>query len=246
MCTIVLTRRADGTPLIGANRNEFLQRPSSPPSLRRIAGRQILAPRDERAGGTWLGVNDSGLFAGLTNRFGPPTYPDRRSRGEVVDLVLGADSIDAALARLDDLAADAFNPFHLLVATREAAGLAIDDGALLTTHRIGSDPLVLTELGLGAADDPRRERLVPRLRKETSSGDLSLNALKEVLSDCTPGGSMAAVCVELKEADYGTKSSTIIRLDAHPEEAVFLHADEAPCRSEYDDYSDSLTRLLPG
>jgi uncharacterized protein with NRDE domain len=244
MCTIILTRQPDGTPLIGANRNEFYARPASPPSLREANGRQILAPRDDKAGGTWLGVNEAGLFVGLTNRFGPPSDPQRRSRGEVVDRALGAEDVDDALAWLDDLPADAFNPFHLLVVSRDATGLAIHDGTVLTAHRIDPRWAIVTELGLGATDDPRRQRLLPRLRDAGASEGLDVDTLQAILSDCEPDGSMAAACVELEGAEYGTRSSTIVRLDTDPEEAVFLHTDDAPCRSDYDDYGDALRSLL--
>lgn len=244
MCTIILTRRADGTPIVGANRNEFYGRPASPPALREAGERTILAPRDEQAGGTWLGVNDAGLFVGLTNRFGPPVRPDRRSRGEVVQRALGADGVDDALRLVDGLEADAFNPFHLLVVDRDATGLAIHDGELLTTHHVDSARLVVTELGFGAVDDRRRRRLMPRLRAAEGSGGLDLDSLRHMLADCEPKGSIAATCVELEGADYGTRSSSIIRLAARPDDAVFLHTDDAPCRSDYDDYSDTFRQLL--
>jgi uncharacterized protein with NRDE domain len=244
MCTIILTRRSDGTPLIGANRNEFYARPASPPSLRQANGRRILAPRDNRAGGTWLGVNEAGLFVGLTNRFGPPSDPQRRSRGEVVDAALGAQDVDDALGRIDDLPADAFNGFHLLVVSRDATGLAIHDGALLTTHPIDPRWAIVTELGLGAADDPRRQRLLPRLRDAGAPEALDVENLQGILSDCQPEGSIEAACVELEGADYGTRSSTIVRLDTRADEAVFLHTDDAPCRSDYTDYNDALRSLL--
>ena len=69
MCTlIVLHRCVPGSPLvIAANRDEFLDRPAEGPAVRKRASGSILAPLDLEAGGTWLGVNDRGVFVGLTN-----------------------------------------------------------------------------------------------------------------------------------------------------------------------------------
>ena len=76
--------------LVGANRDEHLDRPAVAMTVLRESDPRILGGRDELAGGTWLAVNAHGLVAGLTNR--PlPGGPDKskRSRGEL-PLVLAA------------------------------------------------------------------------------------------------------------------------------------------------------------
>ena len=87
MCTlIVLHRCVPGSPLvIAANRDEYLDRPATPPALREDLGAgRVAAPVDERAGGTWLGLNAAGLFAAITNRPTRRPDPTRRSRGLLV------------------------------------------------------------------------------------------------------------------------------------------------------------------
>jgi uncharacterized protein with NRDE domain len=117
MCTLIVFHRcfADAELVIAANRDESLDRPAEPPALRAWHGRTVLAPRDARAGGTWLGTNDAGLFAALTNR--PNPHPDaaRRSRGLLVSDALAAASAAEAAARLGELAARTYNPFNLVV-----------------------------------------------------------------------------------------------------------------------------------
>ena len=84
MCTlIVLHRCVPGRPLVvAANRDEFLSRPAEGPAIREGRGGRILSPLDLEAGGTWLGLNDRGVFVGLTNlrphSAGPGRRPDRR------------------------------------------------------------------------------------------------------------------------------------------------------------------------
>lgn len=90
MCLIALAYKVHpGFPLIvAANRDEFLERPT-----RRMhfwdEAPDILAGRDERAGGTWMGLERNGRFAAITN------YRDMRrteqaglSRGDLVRNVL--------------------------------------------------------------------------------------------------------------------------------------------------------------
>src|SRR5256885_16718013 len=72
MCLlIVLTRTHGEMPLVvGANRDELLERPAVPLAVLRDANPRIVGGRDELAGGTWRAVNDAGVGARPTH---PPT-----------------------------------------------------------------------------------------------------------------------------------------------------------------------------
>ncbi len=103
MCLIILAYKAHPRfPLIvAANRDEFLARPASPAHFWSDAS-HILAGRDLRAGGTWLGITTSGRFAALTN------YRDLRrpvvngmSRGGLVREALDQDVLDIDPKRFD-------------------------------------------------------------------------------------------------------------------------------------------------
>jgi len=78
MCTVAV--HVGPQFLMIANRDEALDRPSSPPANRG----EIFAPRDEVAGGTWWGVNRRRMLCAITNRFGHARDPDRKSRGLLV------------------------------------------------------------------------------------------------------------------------------------------------------------------
>ncbi len=115
MCTLVILLRpgADWPVVIGANRDEMADRPWSPPGRHWPQRPGIVAGRDDLAGGSWLGINDDGVVAGIMNRMntlGPQS--GKRSRGELVLEALDhADARDAAnaLAELDGRAYRAFN-----------------------------------------------------------------------------------------------------------------------------------------
>jgi uncharacterized protein with NRDE domain len=97
----------DDFPLVlGANRDEFFERPSAPLAWWDTgdvggAPRPILAGRDLRGGGTWLGLNERGRLALLTNiRTGRGSPPGVPTRGELVTAWLRAgESIETLQAR---------------------------------------------------------------------------------------------------------------------------------------------------
>ena len=94
MCLIVLAYKVHPEyPLIlAANRDEFLERPTEKAHFWSDAP-HILAGRDLRAGGTWLGITRSGRFAALTNHrdLRRPAVVNGPSRGQLVRLALEDD-----------------------------------------------------------------------------------------------------------------------------------------------------------
>ena len=68
MCLILVAWKAhpDFPLVVAANRDEFFIRPTAPAGWWTDPP-GIFAGRDLQAGGTWLGVNREGAFAGLTN-----------------------------------------------------------------------------------------------------------------------------------------------------------------------------------
>ncbi|WP_303761012.1 NRDE family protein [Sphingobium yanoikuyae] len=118
MCIVALAWRAHPRwqlVLIG-NRDEYHAPPAA--AMARWDDRPgLIAGRDLQSGGTWLGADEDGRAAVITNLrgFGDP-LPDRASRGALVtDLLTGAGIYaDPHAAALDD-----FNPFNLLLADRD-------------------------------------------------------------------------------------------------------------------------------
>ena len=132
MCTLVILRRpGHGWPvLIAANRDEMIDRPWRPPARHWPDRAHVSAGQDELAGGTWLGVNDDGLVAGILNRTGAlGPAAGKRSRGELVlDALDHADAAAAAMA-LADVDGRAYRPFNLVVADSDDAFWLRHDGS---------------------------------------------------------------------------------------------------------------------
>ncbi|MFJ2991532.1 NRDE family protein [Pandoraea sp. NPDC087047] len=117
MCLIVFSwQPGTDTPLVVlANRDEFFERPAEPMHWWQDRP-DVLAGRDLRGGGTWMGVNRAGRFAALTNfRDGraPMTPKDSPSRGLLVCAMLDATPFDDDLARIEKHAHE-YAGFNLL------------------------------------------------------------------------------------------------------------------------------------
>ena len=104
--------------VVAGNRDELHARPSAP-LARWTEPNHVIAGRDLKSGGTWLGVSEQGRMAVVTNLrgYGDP-QPDRVSRGALVTDVLSGDRryADPSRAKLSD-----FNPFNLILADRAQA-----------------------------------------------------------------------------------------------------------------------------
>ncbi|MFC1876109.1 NRDE family protein [Thermodesulfobacteriota bacterium] len=117
MCLIVFAYRShpDYRLVLAANRDEFYNRPT-----RHVAfwddAPEILAGRDLKAGGTWMGVTRTGRFAAITNyREVDLTREDAPSRGNLVrDFLIGNSTPHDYLKTVQDKS-QAHNGFNLII-----------------------------------------------------------------------------------------------------------------------------------
>jgi uncharacterized protein with NRDE domain len=123
MCLILLAHRASPEcPLIvAANRDELHERPTAAASFW-ADHPSILAGRDRRAGGTWLGVTRAGRWAAVTNVRDPrPGTGGLRSRGHLVsEFLRGPVTAKEYLAGVVERA-DEYDGFNLIVADAKGA-----------------------------------------------------------------------------------------------------------------------------
>ncbi len=239
MCTLLLLHRCfpEAPLVVGANRDEYLDRPAEPPTLRALGERRIVAPRDQRAGGTWLGLNDRGVFAALTNR--PVASPDRtlRSRGLLVEDALRAESAKQAAEAHLSLPADAYNPFNLVVCDGLDAFVVVYDGAP-RLERLEPGAHVIGNADPNDAGHPKVARLLEEIRPVAAGPiDGALEGLSGICRAHTRAdGRLGETCIHTEA--YGTRSSTLLTQGSA---GPLLHfADGAPCETPYED----LTPLL--
>jgi uncharacterized protein with NRDE domain len=238
MCLIVFAWRViPGLPLVAcANRDEYYDRPATPAGPWPDAP-AIIAGRDLRGGGSWMGVTKTGphgpKFAALTNIRAPDERrSDAPTRGALVADFLKGD-LDAP-AYLDRIAGDAhaYNGFNLILG--DAAAM------YWFSNRAGADPRngKALEPGIYGVSNGLLDAPWPKvLRTKATFASLLLQgapeeAYFEMLADTTRAPDMrlpdtgvpldlerqlSAVCIEIP--GYGTRTSTVVKLygDAEPE-----------------------------
>ncbi|MEQ9499192.1 MAG: NRDE family protein [Deltaproteobacteria bacterium] len=235
MCTLIVFFRAyNGAPLIvAANRDERLDRPARPPFA--WEGEDFVAPRDEVALGTWMGVNRSGVFVGITNRHQAFVDAQRPSRGRLVVEALRQRSARDAFERMRQYDGGEENGFHLVMADSEAAYLVWGDGERTHEAELGPGVHVVTERSFDAAPTEREPRIRARVEAMTEAPEDE--ALVRLLTLQEDGGGFDDVTVHVPDFNYGTRSASIVRLGAEP---VFRHAAGPPTTTGFEDFSQLL------
>jgi len=241
MCTLVILRRPeDCWPLLlAANRDEMRSRPAKPPARHWPDRPDVAAGLDCTGGGSWLGMNDQGLVAAVMNRedsLGPA--PGKRSRGELVLEALDHAEAKEAAGALADVHPQAYRPFNLVVAdARDAYWLRHGGDGEIRVYPIppGLHMLSATEL-----DDTGYPRIRSHLERFRNAGipDPQRDDWREweelLSSRAYPAHAdpTAAMSFDLPNG-FGTVSSTLIALPAHPgfsTKPQWLHADGPPDR----------------
>jgi hypothetical protein len=224
MCTVVILRRPDHRwPLIlGTNRDEMKDRPWRPPGRHWPDRPEIVAGMDELAGGSWLGINDTGVVAGALNRRESlGNDPTLRSRGELVLEALGhADAVDAAHA-LSELDPRAYRSFNLFVADNRDAYWLRSLGAAAERVELFEIPegfSMLTAWGLNAPESARTRHFLP-LFEQSPPPDPDRNSWqgwKSLLASRSfdaAAGPTEAMCV-VTDRGFGTLSSSVLALES--------------------------------
>jgi uncharacterized protein with NRDE domain len=242
VCTLALfLHQSRRRPLvIAANRDEFLARPATDP-MQVEDDPWIVAGIDLVAGGTWLGVNQQGLTAGILNRRteqGPD--PTRKSRGALCMDALHCRDLAEARALVAGRAGDDYNPFNFLVASAEGAFVAQNRGPRIELTDLPAGLHLLSNLDLNDPTCPRIAKshqlfaaAVPHL-DDADPAPLVAH-LRQVLADhSTPldprgGGPVANLCVHFGE--YGTRSSSIVLYEEGRQR--LFHASGPPCENDY-------------
>ncbi|KAA5604455.1 NRDE family protein [Roseospira marina] len=168
MCTLVLLRRpGHAWPLLlAANRDEMRDRPWTAPGRHWPDRPEVIAGRDDLAGGSWLGWNDHGVVAAMLNRHGTlGPQEGKRSRGELVLEALDhADARDAAEV-FADLNPEAYRPFNLVVAdTHEAFWVRHAGTGPVAVEALAEGLSMLTAADVNDTGDPRIAAHLPRFR----------------------------------------------------------------------------------
>ncbi|OGP90180.1 MAG: hypothetical protein A2031_08395 [Deltaproteobacteria bacterium RBG_19FT_COMBO_43_11] len=222
MCLIIFAYKVHPSYnlILAANRDEFYDRPSSDADFWEETP-QILAGRDLKEGGTWLGITREGKFAAITNYRDPAAFiGNAQSRGMLVrDFLCGNQSADEYLENISQQL-DKYNCYNLI--------LKDHDGLYAFSNRGKKQKLSAGIYGLSnhLLDTPwpkvlrAKKKLKAALKEKSAALE---EALFTLLSDRnfphenklpTTGvdkeWEKVLSPIFIKSPDYGTRSSTIL------------------------------------
>lgn len=210
--------------MTASNRDERIDRSWLSPGRHWPDRPEIVAGKDELAGGTWLGLNDFGMMAAILNRGGSlGPEESKRSRGELTLEALDfADAAEAATA-LSEIDGRAYRPFNMIVAdNRDAFWLCSLGKGKVQVAKIAPGLSMVTAHDLNDMNAPRIRHFLPLWREakvpDPSQGDWK--AWKELLLSNSPApnqGREGAMFIA-SESGFGTVSSSLLALPSPEQE----------------------------
>ncbi|HEX2205282.1 MAG TPA: NRDE family protein, partial [Longimicrobium sp.] len=208
--------------VVAANRDEFYARPTAPAAFWDDAP-GVLAGRDLREGGTWLGVTRGGRFAAVTNVREPEAYRvGAPSRGFLVsDFLRGSMSPEAYAERLAATAGE-YNGFNLLagdgrslvwLSNRGEGPRVLGPGVYGLSNALLDTPWPKVELGKedlrraleGASDEALVAALFATLARRDPAPDVRLPATGVGVER-----ERALSSAFIATPEYGTRCSTVV------------------------------------
>jgi len=234
MCLIAFAWKAhpDYPLIVGANRDEWHDRPALPASWW-ADHPEILAGRDLKAGGTWLGISRRGRFAALTNFRDPSDRKsDAPSRGQLVsDFLAGTASVQGYLRELK-VVAPLYQGFNLLIgdgnalqyfSSRTGEILDVPAGVHALSNHMLNEPWPKVERAKSALEAALRAKM---------SGEARQTAIYTFLSDekMAPDAALPSTGVGqewervlspamIVTEKYGTRCSTVLGIASNGEAA---------------------------
>lgn len=210
MCTVLLrlTPGGEHPVLLGAIRDEFVERSWDPPARHwEGTAAHLVGGRDHVAGGTWLAVDpERRAVAALLNagrREEPADGRPRPTRGTLALRVLSTDGLPEHLERYDR--------FHLLRADPDGGELWSWDGDELTHVDLAAGDHIIVNAGLDVDTVPLVSHFAPLLAALPSAPDTWLGLLGGAGLD--PGDERALVVArEIEGRPYGSTSATLVAL----------------------------------
>lgn len=227
MCLIVFSYKSNPSYpfVLATNRDEFYGRPTQAAHIWQTSPK-IIAGKDKEAGGTWLGVSETGRFAALTNhRKMDDVKEDTTSRGIIVkDFLLSERNPREYLGELQR-DGDQFNGFNLIAGN-------FDDLYYMSNRKEG---IYKIKPGIHAVSNaflntpwPKTVYAAEVFQEILNNGGADEEKLFEMLKhderypiDRLPDTGLpkemekAVSSVFIQTDNYGTRSSTLLTVDNH-------------------------------
>lgn len=244
MCILAIQYKlVPDTPiLVAANRDEAFDRPSTAPSIQSGKPR-VLCGVDQQAGGTWLGVNQHGLFVAACNRLRMNVPPKPRSRGILCRELLRSGSARRAVdLALDEISSGQYDGVNIVVADAES-GWVIHGGEDYEAVELDEGLSIIANTDVNNPRDERVKLAHRLLTLQTLDSPVKFLAVaSKVFARPTSGPGRPSMV--MRGEKRGTVSSTLLALGKKPRDAIYQYADGAPDEAKYEDFSPLLRDIL--
>jgi uncharacterized protein with NRDE domain len=244
MCLLAVQYKSvsEAPILVAANREEAYDRPSLVPSIQPGKPR-VLSGTDAKAGGTWLGVNQNGLFVGAANRPRLLNPISPRSRGLLCRDLLRANSARHAIdMAMEELTANKYEGVNFIIADYES-GWAVHGGDDPHVVELVEGLNIISTHDLNDARDERQKLAKRLLTLQTLDSAVKFLAVASKAFARPPAAPDRPGMV-VKQKERGTVSSTLIALGKKPRDAIFQYANGSPEHARYEDYSPLMRDIL--
>lgn len=225
MCLIVFSvnEHPNYKLVMSANRDEFLERPTEHAHYWK-EHQEILAGKDLRNGGTWLGINKNGNLAALTNYRDPKKInPQAPSRGNITKNFLLNHTEPTAYTNLLEKQGATFNGYNLLL--RYASKMYHYSNVSKTLTELSKGTFGLSNALLNTSW-PKVEEAKARLAQALSNDLIDLQQLTDMMQlhhipedDKLPSTGVPLEVERLlspmyiKMKGYGTRCTTALTID---------------------------------
>lgn len=233
---------ADSPILLALNRDEQLIRPSQPPRIQ--SGRpRVVCGIDRKAGGTWAGVNQHGLFVAVLNCSKRNVPLDARSRGLLCKELLSCRTAEEAIEKaVQELSTHCYAGGNYLCVDRQSGGVVYGCDEI-ETEMLWPGLHLLSSKKLNDYYDQRQEFVRRQLTLQRLDSSVSFLAIASKTFSKRPDESGKRGVVVL-EKDYGTVSSMLLSLTERTQKSIMQFAAGAPCDKPYEDTSALLRQVL--
>lgn len=228
--------------LVAYNREEAFDRIYPAPTIQSGKPR-ILASIDQHSGGTYLGVNQNGLFVGVVRRKKPTNGMALKSRSALAkDMLKCTTARQAVDLAMEELQSDQFGGVNFVVADPDF-GWVIESGKENLVTELDQGLSIVAERGLNSSADDRSGMAQRLLTLQTLDSPVKFLAIaSKVLARTSPDPNRPSMVV--RQPGYGTVSSTLISLGTKPRDAIYQYSNGSPDQSKFEDYSPLLRDIL--
>ena len=233
---------SDSPILLALNREEKYNRPTLAPRIQ--SGRpRVVCGIDRKAGGTWAGVNQHGLFTAVINCPKRNVPPEPRSRGLLCRELLFCKTAEEALDKAyGELISGCYAGGHFICVDRSKGGVIYGDDDL-ETEMLWPGLHILSSKRLNDRRDQRQEFVRRLLTLQRLDSSVLFWAVASRTFSSKPGTDGKRGIV-IAEPDYGTVSSILLSLSERTPRSHMQYAAGAPCDKPYEDISALLRQVL--